>query len=199
MAHVLQQVTNRDQQDAFRFLDLPKDLRLMVYDCLIDRTTVRISDQTLELPRDRCEIVLVTANPIPPIHLTCKFLCEETVPFLKAKVMHMSTPHFIPRIIVHAETSTEHLYLRNAIIQVLLLTVEQLCLYKRKKMDFKSQELINANVHHFRKSQTKDFNDKLLAFATSAAYRIHKAVDFWAPPSWWAEAPGRDDSNHQLK
>jgi hypothetical protein len=85
--------------EAFPFLDLPKDIRLMVYDLLITRSHKKIS---WTKGGDTASITLVTENPIPPIHVTCKSLHAECVPFFKAKIERMVVPRTTPRMIVHA-------------------------------------------------------------------------------------------------
>jgi hypothetical protein len=101
MDDILPEVANQHQHGTFPFLDLPKDLRLMVYDCLLERTRQTSSVQCPQF-KARVDTVFITADPIPPIHLACKFLSEEAGPFLKAKITRMSIPLTTPRIIVTA-------------------------------------------------------------------------------------------------
>lgn len=84
---------------SFPFLDLPKDLRLTVYDQLITRThhdiTARINGQDVT-------VTIVQTSPTPPIHLACKVLYAEAALFLEAKIDRMGMRHMIPRLFVHA-------------------------------------------------------------------------------------------------
>ena len=85
--------------DSFRFLDLPKELRLMVYDLLITRHHHKL---TWHKGGESASITLVTPDPIPPVHLTCKSLRDEAGSFLRGKVLRMTVPREVPRLIVHA-------------------------------------------------------------------------------------------------
>lgn len=92
--------TNANMSSStFRFLDLPKDIRLMVYDLLTTRTHRKIMRHEAG---KTAAITLVAPDSIPPLHLTCKALSAEATPFLRAKVERMATPHTTPRLIVHA-------------------------------------------------------------------------------------------------
>jgi hypothetical protein len=84
----------------FPFLDLPKDLRLMIYDHFVTRSHHDIS-WTQE--KETATMTLVTPNPISPLHLTCKALHAEVTPFLKAKIARMSLPRATPRLILYPQ------------------------------------------------------------------------------------------------
>lgn len=90
-----------DHEQAFRFLDLPIELRLMVYERLIVRRHEQVA---LEITRAGAPcvlnpLILILNDPIPPIHLTCRTVCEEVVPFLKPLVETAS----IPRILAYTK------------------------------------------------------------------------------------------------
>jgi hypothetical protein len=101
MDDISSQAATQHQHEAFPFLDLPKDLRLMVYDCLLQR---RRHTSSIQCPQSKAQVdtVFITADPIPPIHLACRFLGEEAGPFIKATLTRMSIPHTTPRVIVTA-------------------------------------------------------------------------------------------------
>jgi hypothetical protein len=110
--------------------------------------------------------------------------------------MRMSTPHFTPRIVLRTGPVADYSKL-PLIGRVLLLISGYLSSYNRIYMDFLSQGLMNSTLRYLRKSQTKDMNDKILAFASTAAYQVHKADNVWARQSWRAEARTHGHSNHQ--
>jgi hypothetical protein len=82
----------------FPFLDLPKDLRLMVYDHLIMRNYHKI---TMRIRGEEASVTLVRQEPIPPIHVACKLLLDEAGTYLRRKVERMSVGRATPRLIVH--------------------------------------------------------------------------------------------------
>jgi hypothetical protein len=84
---------------SFRFLDLPAELRLDVYDHLITRTHHRL---TLPLLGQSASVTYITPDPIPPIHLICKQVHAEVAPFLRARLERMSAARETPRLIIHA-------------------------------------------------------------------------------------------------
>jgi hypothetical protein len=107
-------VDNRYQQEAFPFLNLPKDLRLMIYDCLLER---KHQISSLYCPKSGAKVntVFTTSNSIPPIHVTCKMLYAEAGPFLKAKVTRMSLPHATAQVTINAVPIKEDTGLRIAL------------------------------------------------------------------------------------
>jgi len=84
----------KSDTESFRFLDLPKELRLMVYDLLI---TLEHHKLTWTYGDKEAAITLVMPNVIPPMHLTCKFLLAEAGVYLEGKVARAWTCRIMSR------------------------------------------------------------------------------------------------------
>lgn len=77
----------------------------MVYDNLFTRSHHEVyANDPYHREGAPSSIILVTQHLISPIHLACKLLSTEAGPFLKAKIMRLSTPWAAPRIILDAAT-----------------------------------------------------------------------------------------------
>tara|TARA_R110002003_G_scaffold48_19_gene4128 strand:- start:33328 stop:34191 length:864 start_codon:yes stop_codon:yes gene_type:complete len=85
-------------RDKLSFLDLPKELRLNVYDNFLTRQHCKIAITPYSFSES---ITLVRPQPIPPVHLTCKFLLAEVGSYLKPKLERMSVEWATPRLIIH--------------------------------------------------------------------------------------------------
>lgn len=72
----------------------------MVYDLLITREHFKI---TWAVEEKRAAITLLTPDPIPPLHLTCKFLAEEAGNYLAGRVARMGVRHRVPKMIIHPD------------------------------------------------------------------------------------------------
>jgi hypothetical protein len=107
--------------DAFPFLDLPKDLRLVVYDQLITRTHHNVTARFLG--RERVSVTLVQPDSITLVHLTCKSLRDEASTFLKAKLTRMRIARTTPRMTIHAE-QMHSLFHQDGILAGLLRSIE---------------------------------------------------------------------------
>jgi len=74
----------------FRLLDLPTELRIMIYDYLITRKHTTITARHPSTTYETCT-TLVRSEPVPPIYMTCKLLYAEAGPYLEKKIKNMST------------------------------------------------------------------------------------------------------------
>jgi hypothetical protein len=89
---------------SFRFLDLPKEIRFMIYEQLITRThrnvttyytvTSRMIEQGEHQPLI-VPMILVVPDPVPPIHISCRMIYNEATSLLKKLYM----AHSVARII----------------------------------------------------------------------------------------------------
>ncbi|KAF2819156.1 hypothetical protein CC86DRAFT_413230 [Ophiobolus disseminans] len=111
--------------NPFRFLDLPKDLRLMIYDLLITRNHHKI---TWTKADETASITLVAPNHIPSIYLACKSVHSEATLFLKAKVNRMNAPRTAARLIVHAGPVSP-LFHKDSILDDILWNIKFYCTY----------------------------------------------------------------------
>lgn len=107
--------------DAFPFLDLSKNLRLVVYDQLIARTHHNITVRFLG--REYVSVTLIQPDPITPVHLTCKLLHDEASTFLKAKLTRMRIARTTPRMSIHAQ-QMHSLCNQDGILAGLLRSIE---------------------------------------------------------------------------
>lgn len=100
-----------EEIEPFPFLDLPKDIRLCVYDNLLTRTHCEVSLSTYSQKDPR--ITLVTSNPIAPTNQTCKLLHDEAGSFVKAKLEWLSSPWAAPRLIIEPGSGANKLLLEQ--------------------------------------------------------------------------------------
>jgi hypothetical protein len=102
----------------FRFLNLPKELRLMVYERLLTRTTHEVVLHRYHEATELCRLVLVLCDAIPPIHQTYRELHVEVVSFLKPLAAKQSTK---PSIIVRAADESQLQRLGEATLRVMVV------------------------------------------------------------------------------
>lgn len=108
--------------ESFPFLQLPRDIRLIVYDNMMTRTHQRIS---LDSPNGPATVTLVLADPIPPIHRTCKLLHAEAGSFVKAKLVRMSSPWAAPRLIIHSRSANEFLLVFYGLVDEVVYQISE--------------------------------------------------------------------------
>jgi hypothetical protein len=89
----------RSCNEPFRFLDLPKELRLMVYECLLTRSHHEIVFQRDQSTKEHSRLTLMLRDAIPPIHHTCRQLHTEVVSLLKPIIdKQPPMPHVIAQV-----------------------------------------------------------------------------------------------------
>lgn len=84
----------------FRLLDLPPELRVIIYGHLITQKHTTITARHPSTNYETC-ITLVRSEPVPPIYMTCRFLYAEAGSYLEEKIKNTSTSSKTPRIIIH--------------------------------------------------------------------------------------------------
>ncbi|KAF9695150.1 hypothetical protein EKO04_006934 [Ascochyta lentis] len=83
------------EERPFRFLDLPKELRLMVYECLVSRSHETVEREYGDGGKAARSAILVTSDPVPPVYFTCKLIYSEAASMLKALDYRNSQPRVI--------------------------------------------------------------------------------------------------------
>ncbi len=193
--------TKPEEEQPFRFLDLPKELRLMVYDYLVDREHHKIS---IVEDDESADITLVTPAPVPQIYLTCKELHAEAVPFLQKKVAKLGLSRTAPRIIVTGDSgwlvfTTIRLIVRTISTELDQPTEEKrLSEWNRYKHDKRLRALLEPFDTHrilaFCKMASKHFlkvNQYELSWYTEAYSTIAPLAPLWELPfEEWAKVVG---------
>lgn len=101
-----------DAPPSFRFVDLPKQIRLMIYECLPDHNTKR----TLLLANGVNCVTLIRPS-IPGIHIlaTCRLINAEALPVLApvlAKMLRRT-----PQVVVHLADLVGHAPIRIRLLE----------------------------------------------------------------------------------
>lgn len=104
-------------QSTFRFLDLPKDLRLMVYEEL-DRLRHHHDKIELPIPGETAAITLITPRvypTFPHILLTLHLIYDEATIIPKKRYLKSQHGRSVPRMIIPAKSAAT-LVMYNGII-----------------------------------------------------------------------------------
>jgi hypothetical protein len=101
------------EQRPFRFLDLPKELRLAVYERLVHRRHHQVIYRGgfKDVP---FQFVIVVTDPLPPILRTCQLVRAEAASFL--------IPRIVPRLLLTAQPDEASCGLSFIVGQLLLQT-----------------------------------------------------------------------------
>lgn len=113
----------------FRFLDLPLELRYIIYEF-----TYAQDQQSIFLPTDTTEptIILKSARPRTPLHLVCKKISHESLRILKPTLHPRDASSFAPKIEIHALSLTTLDPVFKALDFVLEIILKERCVERAR-------------------------------------------------------------------
>jgi hypothetical protein len=116
----------RSVDEPFRFMDLPKELRLMVYECLLTHSRHEIVFRDDPSTTKHSRLTIVLRDAIPPIHHTCRELHIEVVSLLKPKIDKLPPiPHIFAEV---SDSRMSSLFLGiEQILRIIALSRERDC------------------------------------------------------------------------
>ncbi len=161
------------EEQPFRFLDLPKDIRLMVYEYFIDRDHHKI---TVREEGESVEITLIMPSPIPHISLVCKELHAEATPFLQKAVVDLGVSRTAPRMIVDGSGHLGDLAATAVEMIIRTMSLELRHFTEKSKLSYwKRYFEEHPYYRHIRKQlESLDYQPYVATFCKNAVQHLHK-------------------------
>ncbi|KAF1851249.1 uncharacterized protein K460DRAFT_401273 [Cucurbitaria berberidis CBS 394.84] len=188
--------TTSSDQNPFRFLDLPKELRLMVYEHLV--TPRHYEVQMRYKDRLYCSAILLIPDRSPPIHAVCRSIYGEASDFLR----NLTLTHAVPRIIAEVDSKSALNRLPELMIRILKISQRARTVggisargvqYIWNSHD--SQQFSGDKVPSFRKQDFKT----LACFANLTAQYIDHVFMPWEPQGVQVALHGKAVSSSNIQ